>query len=101
MSLVGRRLLPIAAVVVALTVAACGSTTPETTQTPAVRAPARGGDLIVSVRAEPKSLSWYTQHDATTDVVTFLTQARLVRVDRRTQEIEPWLAEGWTRSDDG
>jgi peptide/nickel transport system substrate-binding protein len=63
--------------------------------------PARGGELVVSVRTEPLSFSWFTQHDATTEVVTFLTQARLVRVNRATQEIEPWLAEGWTRSDDG
>jgi peptide/nickel transport system substrate-binding protein len=38
---------------------------------------------------------------AATDVVTFLTQARLVRVNRATDELEPWLAEGWTSSDDG
>jgi peptide/nickel transport system substrate-binding protein len=68
---------------------------------PSSSAPTRGGELIVSVRTEPQSFSWYTRHDATTDVVTFLTQARLVRVDRATQEIEPWLAESWTRSADG
>jgi peptide/nickel transport system substrate-binding protein len=33
--------------------------------------------------------------------VTLLTHARLVRVNRVTQEVEPWLAERWTRSDDG
>ncbi len=32
---------------------------------------------------------------------THLTQARLVRIDRRTQELEPWLAESWTASPDG
>ncbi len=34
-------------------------------------------------------------------MVTFLTQARLVRVNRSTDELEPWLAEGWTSSPDG
>lgn len=57
--------------------------------------------MVVSVRTDPQSFSWYTQHDATTDIVTFLTQAPLVRVNRATQDIEPWLAESWTRSDDG
>jgi peptide/nickel transport system substrate-binding protein len=38
---------------------------------------------------------------AATDVVTFLTQARLARVNRATDELEPWLAEGWTASGDG
>jgi len=64
-------------------------------------APVRGGQLVASVRTEPQSFNWYTQHDGTTDVLTFLTQARLVRVNRVTQEIEPWLAERWTRADDG
>ena len=34
-------------------------------------------------------------------LVTLLTQARLVRVNQVTEEIEPWLADSWTRSDDG
>ena len=38
---------------------------------------------------------------AATDVVTFLTQARVIRVNRATDELEPWLAEGWTSSPDG
>jgi peptide/nickel transport system substrate-binding protein len=82
--------------------AACGSRPESSGGRSAARpAPSRGGELVVSVRTEPLSFSWFTQHDGTTDVVTFLTQARLVRVNRVTQEIEPWLAEGWTRSDDG
>ena len=32
---------------------------------------------------------------------TQLTQARLVRINRQTQELEPWLAESWTASPDG
>src|SRR5579862_8766323 len=63
--------------------------------------PARGGDLVVSVRTDPQSFSWFTQRDATTELVTFLTQAKLFRVNRATQEVEPWLAERSTRSDDG
>ena len=60
-----------------------------------------GGELRVAVSADPQSFNWYTRHDASTDVVTQLTQARLVRVNRATQEVEPWLAERWTRSEDG
>lgn len=30
-----------------------------------------------------------------------LTQARLVRINKKTQEVEPWLAERWTAADDG
>ena len=32
---------------------------------------------------------------------TLLTQARLVRVNRATDTVEPWLAESWTASPDG
>jgi peptide/nickel transport system substrate-binding protein len=63
--------------------------------------PARGGDLRVAVRTEPQSFNWYTRHDATTFLVTALTQARLFQVNRATQEVEPWLAESSTRSEDG
>ena len=62
---------------------------------------ARGGDLIVSIRSDPQSFNWYTRHDSSTYLVTLLTQAGLVRVNRVTDEVEPWLAESWTRSDDG
>ncbi len=34
-------------------------------------------------------------------MVTFLTQSRLVRVNRSTDELEAWLAESWTSSPDG
>src|SRR5262245_12241023 len=95
--------LAVGFVAIALTAAGCGSDTTRQAApvSGAANGPARGGELLVSVRTEPLSFSWYTQHDATTDVLTFLTQARLVRVNRVTQEIEPWLAEGWKRSEDG
>ncbi len=88
----------------AVIAAACGqSPAPGGQPTPASATanPTRGGELLVSVRTEPKSFSWYTQKDATTQLVSYLTQATLVRVNRATQELEPWLAESWTRSDDG
>ena len=55
----------------------------------------------MTVRTEPQSFSWYTHHDATLDVVTILTHGKLVRINRVTQELEPALAESWTRSPDG
>ncbi len=66
-------------------------------------APARGGELVASIRSEPPTYNRYVAAGAVaaTDVVTFLTQARLVRVNRATDELEPWLAEGWTSSPDG
>jgi peptide/nickel transport system substrate-binding protein len=63
--------------------------------------PTRGGDLTVSIRSDPQTFSWYTRHDSSTYIVVLLSQAGLIRVNRVTDEIEPWLAESWTRSDDG
>jgi peptide/nickel transport system substrate-binding protein len=55
----------------------------------------------VSVRTEPRTFNRLAARDTTTDLVSLLTQARLVRINRVSQEAEPWLAQGWTRSDDG
>ncbi len=57
--------------------------------------------IVMSVRSGPQSFNWFTHHDATTYLVSLLTQARLVRINAATQELEPGLAERWTRSDDG
>ncbi|MEZ5290761.1 MAG: ABC transporter substrate-binding protein [Vicinamibacterales bacterium] len=68
---------------------------------PAVEAPVRGGTLVASLRSEPRSFNRLVSRDYATEFVTLLTQARLVRVNRATQELEPWLAERWTSSPDG
>jgi peptide/nickel transport system substrate-binding protein len=62
---------------------------------------AAGGDLVISVRTEPASFNRHRSRDTTADLVSLLTQAKLVRINRATQEVEPFLAESWTRSDDG
>ena len=41
------------------------------------------------------------QRDTSTDLVSHLTGAKLVRINRVTQEVEPWLAESWSRASDG
>jgi peptide/nickel transport system substrate-binding protein len=61
----------------------------------------RGGELVASVHSDPRTFNRFVASDSTTDLVATLTQARLVRLNRVTQEIEPWLAESWTPSGDG
>lgn len=63
--------------------------------------PVSGGSLIASIRSEPGTYNRYVDPSAQADVVDLLTNARLVRVNRATDEIEPWLAESWTQADDG
>ncbi len=60
-----------------------------------------GGTLVASLRTEPRSFNRLVSRDIATEIVTLLTQARLVRVNRATQQVEPWLAEAWTASADG
>jgi peptide/nickel transport system substrate-binding protein len=61
----------------------------------------RGGELVASIRTEPRSLNRFAANDTSTDLVAMLTQAKLVRINRVTDEVEPWLAGRWTRSNDG
>jgi peptide/nickel transport system substrate-binding protein len=61
----------------------------------------RGGAIVVSARTEPRSFNRLTSREATTDLVASLLNARLIRINRLTDDVEPWLAESWTRSDTG
>lgn len=67
---------------------------------PAPGAAAAGGSLVSSTRSEPRTFNRFVARDSTTETITFLTHARLVRVNRATFETEPMLAESWTRSAD-
>jgi peptide/nickel transport system substrate-binding protein len=99
MRIVGRFIAPLA---VTLALAACrsGEAPSSSTANSAPSGPRRGGTLVSSIRAEPRSFNRISARDSTTDLLTNLTQAKLVRIDRVSQEVTPWLAESWTRSDD-
>jgi peptide/nickel transport system substrate-binding protein len=56
---------------------------------------------VASVRNEPRTFNRLAARDSTTDLVATLTQARLVRINKQTQEVEPWLAQRWEASADG
>ena len=68
---------------------------------PPAQAPTRGGQIVASIRAEPRSFNRLVARDQTTDLLNFLTQGTLVRVNRVTFELQPWLAERWESSADG
>ena len=61
----------------------------------------RGGQLVASVRSQPQSFNRLLARDLTTELVAMLLQGRLVRINRATFEVEPWLAERWETSPDG
>jgi len=61
----------------------------------------RGGQLIASIRAVPRSFNRLIAREQTAELLSFLTQGRLVRINRSTFELEPWLAEKWDAAPDG
>jgi peptide/nickel transport system substrate-binding protein len=60
-----------------------------------------GGALTASLRSEPAHYNRYLDAKAAADLLSLLTHARLVRINRATDELEPALAESWTQSADG
>lgn len=88
----------------AMTAASGCSREPASQASAAGAEPVAGGSLIASVRSDPQSynrLGGTGSTSAATELLTLLTQARLVRVDRTTDRLEPWLAERWEASADG
>ncbi|MGE3277740.1 MAG: ABC transporter substrate-binding protein [Vicinamibacterales bacterium] len=75
--------------------------TPEAPAQAADAPPQRGGTLVATMRQEPRSFNRFAVQDFAADLVATLTQGRLVRVNRATGEVEPWLAESWQTGSDG
>jgi peptide/nickel transport system substrate-binding protein len=101
-SRVARDLHSIALAGVLLCAVACTDRAPEKKNT-APDGPVRGGSLTASLRSGPPTfnrLGPAAQH-AAVDLVTRLAHAPLVRLNRSTDQPEPWLAEKWDVSPDG
>jgi len=89
-------------VTVAAIVAAIGIARRDTAPASSAAVVQRGGEIVASTRSDPRSFNKIVNpSDQTTDLISSLTQARLVRVNRVSDEVEPWLAERWSRADDG
>ena len=88
---------PIAVVVIA-GLTACGGPSPA--DRPA-NGGVRGGELIASLRSEPKTYNRLFDPTAPADLMAVLTHSRLVRINRATDALEPALAESWEQSADG
>ena len=61
--------------------------------------PARGGEIVASQRTEPGNYNRYFEATAGAELVAQLMHAKLVRVNRASDELEPALAQSWTTSD--
>jgi peptide/nickel transport system substrate-binding protein len=102
-----RILAPGAAVGVVLCLSsACGAHADRSAATSSVAAsalslPSPGGSAVASIRTEPRSFNRLSARDSSTDLVSSLTQAKLVRINKLTQDVEPWLAKSWKVNQDG
>src|SRR5712691_10323197 len=76
------------------------TTGPETGNSVSAKA-TRGGQLVASIRAVPRSFNRLVAREQTAELLSLLTQGRLVRINRSTFDLEPWLAEKWEASPDG
>jgi peptide/nickel transport system substrate-binding protein len=61
----------------------------------------RGGQLVASARGTPRTFNRLMAGDQPSDMFAMLTQGPLVRMNRATFQLEPWLAEKWESSPDG
>lgn len=102
-----RRLLVLAVILAAIAGIAWWAVARRTPASPAASAragdhgPVAGGTLRASLRSEPSSFNRYSADPgAAIEAITRLTQAPLVRINRVTDALEPWLAERWTESAD-
>jgi peptide/nickel transport system substrate-binding protein len=80
--------------------AGCRATTPPASTASGGAVP-RGGELLASIRTEPRSFNRHAARDSSTSLVSTLIHAKLVRLNQATQGLEPQLAESWTASDAG
>jgi peptide/nickel transport system substrate-binding protein len=60
-----------------------------------------GGELRFCLRTEPKTFDPFLVDDDSSLAIRYLTGGVLLRVNRRTQDLEPELAESWKVSKDG
>jgi peptide/nickel transport system substrate-binding protein len=60
-----------------------------------------GGRLVVSLRAEPKTLNPVTFADTSSKLVIWRMMADLIHINRYTQQPEPALAKSWAVSSNG
>jgi len=61
----------------------------------------RGGAITATMRGEPATFNRYVNQSFPTHLISLLTQARLVRLNQVTDQVEPWLASSWSASADG
>jgi peptide/nickel transport system substrate-binding protein len=60
-----------------------------------------GGELHITIKSDPKTLNPLMAEDDSSDIVRYLTGGVLIRVNRKTQDVEPDLAASWNVDENG
>jgi peptide/nickel transport system substrate-binding protein len=63
--------------------------------------PARGGQIVATTRTDPRSFNRFVHSQIATELFALLTQGRLIRVNKATEDVEPWLAAKIDNGQDG
>ncbi len=63
--------------------------------------PQSGGELRFVLRSEPKTFDPMLVDDETSETIRYLTGGVLIRVNRKTQALEPELAVSWKVAEGG
>lgn len=97
-----RKPLVAVLVVAVLALAGYGLWRSRESSAPQGRVITPGGELVALLRSEPTTYVRTADRPGTaaSDLLSLLTEGRLVRVNRATDQVEPWLVEGWTESED-
>ena len=101
MSGISRWSFLLAAGLVTLLLAGCGSPAAKSEPAKAGGEARRGGRLVAALGSEPRTFNPVTAVDAASLGVIQAMTANLVHIDRQDQEAKPALAERWTVDDDG
>ena len=96
-----RRALALSLLVVAVFVAVYYVQHRRTPPAPSESRTQPGGAIASTLRGEPATFNRYVNQAFPTHLISLLTQARLLRINRLTDQLEPWLATAWTMSADG
>jgi peptide/nickel transport system substrate-binding protein len=68
---------------------------------PAADVVARGGEIVATTRTDPRSFNRFVHAQIATELFALLTQGPLIRVNKATQDVEPWLAARVDTGEDG
>jgi peptide/nickel transport system substrate-binding protein len=75
---------------------------PASLPSPLAATAARGGTLRALLRGDPSTFNrYYGRPENALELLAHVLHAKVVRVNRLTDELEPWLAERWTEDPDG